>query len=78
MSIPKSCGTVRLSPVSMNSSIKQKHDAKSPQIPSGIKQQIPSHSIDYDDRVVTVIKENNYNYSVEGAFWRESILVASI
>ncbi|KAG5546526.1 hypothetical protein RHGRI_018643 [Rhododendron griersonianum] len=46
--IPKSCGKVRLSPVSTNSSIKQKHDAKSPEIPSGIKQQIPSHSIDYD------------------------------
>ncbi|KAE9458245.1 hypothetical protein C3L33_09852, partial [Rhododendron williamsianum] len=62
--------SLRLSPVSTNSSIKQKHDAKSPEIPSGIKQQIPSHSIDYDDRVITVIKENNYNYSVEGVLAR--------
>ncbi|KAI8552827.1 hypothetical protein RHMOL_Rhmol06G0298500 [Rhododendron molle] len=64
----KSCGKVRLCPVSTNSSIKQKHDTKSPEIPSGIKHQIPSHSIDYDDRVVTEIKEKNYNYPVEGAF----------
>lgn len=54
---PKSCGKLKSSPVSTKPNLKQNHDAKSPEIPSGRKEQIACDSSD-DDNVPIATRFN--------------------